>query len=160
MIRTLSHALGRQLLLWLLAVALPAQATACAMAAARGPAHVHRQAVGAVVLEDFRRTPSPAVALERRLLPVTAHAHAFGLPQRHHHDRSDLSVVKTNAARDPADVDEGTAPAAPAVAFLALLPAPHEAWQTGLRVSFLAPSRDTRFSTRYPAPPEEPPRAV
>ena len=159
-IRTLSHALGSQLLLWLLAIALPMQATACAMAVAHGPAHVHRQAAGAVALEDFRRAP-PGPSVERLVAaPAWGHVHASGLPERHRHGRFDASVVKTGAAHDAADVDEGTAPAASAGAFLALPPAPHDAGYAGPRAATPAPRRDTRFSTRHPAPPDKPPRAA
>ena len=158
--RFLPSAFCRQLLLWLLAVALPAQATACTTAAVRGPAHVHRQAAGAVALEDFRRVP-PGLSAERpAVAPAWGHVHALGLPERHRHSRFDASVVKTDAAHDAADADEGTAPAASAVAFLALLPAPHGAGYTGPRAETPAPRRDARFSTRHPAPPDKPPRAA
>ena len=161
LIPAFSHALSRRLLIWLLAFALPAQALACATTAVRGPAHVHRQAAGAVALGDFRRAPQ-GVSVERRLFSASPseHAHAFGLSERHHHDRFDLSVVKTDAAHDLADVDEGTASAASAGAFLALLSASHDAWHAGPRASLPALSRDARFSTRHPAPLDKPPRAA
>ena len=160
MIRTsfFSRALHRQILIWLLAIALPMQAAACATAAVRGPAHVHRPAAGAVALEDFRRAPPQTLFLDRRAAPDLGHVHAFGLPQRHPHARFDPSVVKTGAAAT-ADVDESAAPASPAAAFVALLPAP-PSWHAGPRASFPVASRDAPFSSRQPAPPEKPPRAV
>ena len=164
MIRTFfSHALSRRLLIWLLAVALPVQAAACATTAIRGPAHVHQRTGGAVALEDFRRTPPQAVFLDRRAAPdlghAHAHAHAFDLPQRHPHARFDPSVVKLGGAADAADADESAAPASPAAAFAALLPAPPP-WHAGPRASFPAPGRDARFFSLPPAPPEKPPRAI
>ena len=160
MIRTFfSRALHRQILIWLLAVALPMQAAACAATAIRGPAHVHRPVAGAVALEDFRRAPPQALFLDRRAAPDLGHAHAFDLPQRHPHVRFDASVVKLGGAADAADTDEGAAPASPAAAFVALLPVP-PSWHAGPRVSFPAVSRDAPFSSRRPAPPEKPPRAV
>ena len=164
LIRTFfSHSLHRRLLIWLLAVALPMQAAVCATLAVRGPVHVHQRAAGAVMLEDFRRAPPHGVSPDRRAAPdlghAHAHAHAFALPQRHPHARFDSSVVKLGGTADASDADEGAAPASPAAAFVALLPAP-PSWHAGPRASFPATSRDARFSSRHPAPPEKPPRAV
>ena len=155
-----SRALHRRILIWLLAVALPAQAAACVTMAVRGTDHVHRQAAGAVVaLEDFRRAPPQTLFLGRRAAPDVGHAHAFDLPQRHPHARFDPSVVKLGGTADAFDADEGAAPASPAAAFVALLPA-SPSWHAGPHASFPALSRDAPFSSRHPAPPEKPPRAV
>ena len=159
LIRTFfSHALNCRLLIWLLVVALPVQAAACATLAVRGPAHVHQPAAGTLALEDFRRASPHGVFPDRRAVPVVGHVHAFGLSQRHPHARFDPSVVKLGAA-DAAGVDEDAAPASPAAAFVALLLAP-PSWHAGPRASFPATSRDARFASRQPAPLEKPPRAV
>ena len=151
------HALHRRLLIWLLAFALPVQAAACATLAVRGTAHIHRPAAGALALEDFRRAPPQTLFLDHRA--ALDHVHAFDLPQRHPHVRFDPSVVKLGGATDLSDADEGTAPASPAAAFVALLPA-LPSWHARPRAFLPATSRNAPFSSRSLAPPEKPPRAV
>jgi len=108
----------RLLALWLLALVLPLQGTAAAVFAAMGPAHGHRVAsVAAPVLEDFRRW-KPAAQREQHVFAALGHFHALDTPQRHHHARSDASVVAV--ATDVSDAGEATG--ASAVAVLAPIP--------------------------------------
>lgn len=104
--------------MWMLALVLPLQGTAAVVFAAMGPAHGHRAASAAApVLEDFRRW-QPAVQREDHVFAALGHFHAIDTPQRHHHARSDASVV--SVAMDVGDADEATG--ASAVAVLAPIP--------------------------------------
>ncbi len=103
--------------MWLFALVLPLQGTATAVFAALGPAHGHRAASAAPVLQDFRRW-APTLQRDTHVLAALGHFHATDTPQRHHHDRRDASVVP--AAPEVGETDEPTG--ASAVALLAPIP--------------------------------------
>lgn len=112
----------RLLVLWLLAFVLPLQGTALAVFAAKGPAHLHTAAnlkAGArpLVLEDVRRW-KPSLVAGSHLRSAREHTHAGRSPLRHHHARSDASVVVTGA--DAPETDEAVGSGGLSV--LALIP--------------------------------------
>lgn len=103
--------------MWLLALVLPLQGTAAAVFAAMGPAHGHRASSAAPVLDDVRRW-EPTLQRDTHGLAALGHFHVIDTPQRHHHGRSDASVVP--AAVDVGDADEASG--ASAVAVVAPIP--------------------------------------
>jgi hypothetical protein len=144
----------RLLVMWLLALVLPLQGAALGVFAAKGPAHLHKVAAATTPLEldDVRRWKVAPVA-EPHVFAALGHIHAGSTPQRHHHARSDASVVVT--AADAPDADEAVG--ASGLSVLALIPAltapgagraappavPHSGWQprTGFTVPLDRPPR-------------------
>ncbi len=151
-----------------LALAVSLQGMAAGMLAAKGPAHMHRQAEallwaqGFTLLSDFRRDdgegkrPKQSTAIAESAYRDDAISVA---PQRHHHPRNDASVLRSEPQRliDAAGGDEGASPAASGAFFLAVLPTALT-WPPSAAAQSL-PSRPTwPSSTRYPGRLERPPR--
>lgn len=90
-------ALARPLLVWLLALICPLQASAALAFAVEGPLHSHRLAARAAVLIDFRRDIAPAVGAESHTVFGLGHFHVHAAAQRHRHAESDASVVRSTA---------------------------------------------------------------
>lgn len=147
----------RLLVMWLLALVLPLQGAAVGVFAAKGPAHSHADAIpGAaarpMLLDDVRRWKASPIA-DTHVFAALGHVHAGSTPQRHHHARSDASVVVTSA--DAPDSDEAVG--ASGLSVLALIPSlaapglgeaaapavPHSGWQprTGFTVPLDRPPR-------------------
>lgn len=148
----------RLMLIWLLAFVLPVQGMSVGVAAARGPAHLHRSIDATLVLTDFRRMPTHAQAPSPALKSWFDHAHAGATPQRHHHARGDASVVRTADDSASVAIEEGASAASSVAAFLALLPA-LPAWHAQAGTQGLTALPPAPSSTRYPARLERPPRA-
>jgi hypothetical protein len=146
-----------RLLVWILAVLLPLQATAANALAARGPLHVHRvQAI--VVLEDVRRASTQPTVAARHVALAVGHFHAR-VPERHQHALDDASVVTIDDGAS-ATLDGATALAAAAFAGSAAPPTTPVVWSD-------ASPRDVRATrtawsplSRDPERIERPPRAA
>ena len=140
--------------MWLLTLVLPFQGAALGVFAAEGPAHLHRAtSARPLVLNDVRRWKI-APAIEPLSFAPLTHGHAGGSPQRHHHARSDASVVAAND--DVPDTDEAVG--ASGVSLLALIP---ELAVGGVaeRVAAARIAAPVVLRTRSVAPLDRPPQA-
>jgi hypothetical protein len=150
-------------LAWLLALLLPLQGAAAGVAAASGPAHVHRPTAGAhLVLDDLRRSV-PTVARHVHLATLGQHAHSGSDVARHHHAAGDTSVVPLpddllNLLAQASQGDDAAAGAALG-ALLAVLPdGLHWAALPLEHAAAIAPPQAWR--SHVPEPDERPPRRV
>ena len=147
----------RLLVLWLLALVLPLQGAAIGVFAAKGPAHLHaaanpRAAARPLVLDDVRRwKPSPLAGSHLR--SAREHTHGGHSPLRHHHGRSDASVVLTGT--DAPETDEAVG--AGGLSVLALIPllAPPRAGDVSPPA---VPRSGWQPSTGFTVPLDRPPR--
>lgn len=144
----------RLLVMWLLALVLPLQGAAVGVFGVKGPVHQHQTASAPpLVLQDVRRWKAAPVkhALQ---LALRGHVHAGSASQRHHHARSDPSVLVT--AIDAPDADEAIGPSGLSV--LALIPT-SGIWCMAEPVSSSGAAASGRFQTRCVSPLDRPPKA-
>ena len=149
------------MIVWVLACLLPLQGTAAGVITVIGPAHTHKTVPAAhLVLTDFRRLPLRAIAPPTHVATAFGHFHGADTPLRHHHPRSDASVVRIGDAglQPGADADELSISPTLA-AFVALLPSPARWPAAALPHAFTVPVAWPSL-TDDPEPLERPPRAL
>lgn len=84
---------ARLLISLILMAILPLQGMSACALSARGPLHIHTAISQDLVLEDFRRAPSPAPAGPVHVAIAFGHFHAAGTPLRHYHGLDSASVM-------------------------------------------------------------------
>ncbi len=134
---------------------VPMQAIAGAALAALGPLHQHRPPAKVVVLEDFRRIVSHARSTPSHVATAFGHFHGSA-PERHHHDRVDLTVI----AVDDGTLDGEAGPAGAALAAAVALCSEPPGWQADGAAHVRASSVVWAPLTHDPPPLERPPRAA
>lgn len=152
----------RHILVWLLAGLLPLQGMAAGVITVIGPAHIHKSMIDAsLVLSDFRRAGTPPIAPHAtHVTTAFGHFHGADTPLRHHHPRSDASVVHIGDAglQQGAEADESSISPTLA-AFVALLPSAAR-WLAPVLPHALASPAAWPSLTHDPEPLERPPRAL
>jgi hypothetical protein len=153
-----SLALCYRALLWVLIGLVPIQGLAAGVFATLGPAHVHRAAdVVQIELEDFRRSPMRLAPRDTHVSSVFGHFHSVE-PSRHHHQRSDVTVVRVadDAANQIGDTDEFSG----SLALTALTPVlPCVVTSLASALTYVMVSSDAwPLLTHDPKPLERPPR--
>ena len=148
------HQRWRRWILVALLFAMPVYGLAGAISGLMGLSHRHQQIKGVAATldgwKDFRRVNIGGIA------PPQPHSHS--LWQRHHHERSDGSVVALDGQAQDASSGEASSSGAPAE----LMSAARDAFEmfepVGARTSWpCAPSK--RVATVSVAPLERPPKA-
>ena len=155
--RIFTHAGVRHVLIWLLALLLPMQATTAAVFNVMGPAHFHQSSEAPLVLTDFRRWHA---APERQTQAFASLGHWHGAKaQRHHrHASGDPSVVRTGQDRpqNSPEVDEGPSAAASLASVLAMIPRSMP-WEPPGCIGTLASHAAWALLTGFDTPPDRPP---
>ncbi len=145
------------LVAWAMALLIVAQGSTVAALRAVGPAHQHAAAGAALVLDDVRRAPHVVIAVA-----AVAHGHSHESSRsavaRHHHPRSDATVVFVDGELRIADGagDDGST-GSETSAFLAL-PLAGLAFSLEAPRSPAAPVAAWSVQTHDPEHPERPPR--
>jgi hypothetical protein len=149
-----------QLIGWLLMALLPLQGMAACALGVRGPLHTHRAASQVLVLEDFRRAPTPAATRPVHIATAFGHFHAGATALRHFHRFADGSVVAVDDGGLAQAGDAGSSAAdQTAGAPAGLLPAT-VAWTAPAVMQARAFHTAWPWLTFEPEPFERPPRSV
>ena len=139
-----------------MALLLLLQGAAVGMLRAAGPAHRHATADATLVLDDVRRGPAIPIAT------LQPHGHDHAGVARHHHARSDASVVRVDGewrvAEGGGDGDGAGSVGTASMAFLAL-PSSGLAVTRAVARTALRPAAGWSLQTHVPDHPERPPRA-